>query len=160
VTPIAELLARVGPGFFQQAFVVADLDAAQAAFTETIGCPRWTVLPASPLPYRYRGREVEAALALAFGRSGGVQIELIQPVNGESVHTEFLESNGPGAHHLGYFVDRVDEEVARVAASGLDTVMSGEFGSVKFVYVDTYEALGVYVELVEDPDGIIRSLTP
>ena len=48
------LLARIGAGFFQQAFVVADLDAAMEAFTATIGCPKLDDVPvdrhALPVP--------------------------------------------------------------------------------------------------------------
>jgi hypothetical protein len=38
--------------------------------------------------------------------------------------------------------------------------MAGEFGRLRFAYVDTYAALGVYAELVEDPDGMLMSMMP
>jgi len=58
------LLARIGGGLFQRAWVVADLEAAEHA--------------------------LRSALALGFARSGNVQIELIQPVRGDGIHFEFL----------------------------------------------------------------------
>ena len=154
------LLARVWPGFFQQAFVVTDLDAAQQAFSATLGCERYNLLPPTSLPYRYRGEVVEATLAIAFGRSGGVQIELIQPVAGDGLHAEFLRTNGPGAHHLGFIVDSLDDVLAAASATGFAECMGGEFGNLRFAYVDSYDALGYYIELVEDPDGLMRQLTP
>ncbi len=154
------LLARIGPGFFQQAFVVTDLAAAQQAFTATIACPKWATLPASSLPYRYRGRDVECALALAFARSGNVQIELLQPVSGEGVHVEFLDTHGPGAHHLGFMVDRIDDELAVAAEAGCAEIMSGRFGNLRFAYLDTWDTLGAYVELVDDPDAMMAQLMP
>jgi len=157
---VESLLARVGSGFFQEAFVVADLDAAMQAFTETIGCPKWTTFPAIGAPYRYRGRDIESSVALAFGRSGRVQIELIQPVDGEGVTHDFLEEYGPGAHHLAYLVDKVDDEVARASAGGIGCVMSGHIGTLYFAYLDTFDQLGLYTELVEDPDGLVAQLTP
>ena len=51
-------------------------------------------------------------MEIGFARSGNVQIELLQPVRGEGLHVEFLASNGPGAHHLGFLVDDIDAEVA------------------------------------------------
>ncbi|MFN8036902.1 MAG: VOC family protein [Acidimicrobiia bacterium] len=156
----AGLLGRVGAGFFQQAYVVADLEAAQDAFRSALGCARFNNLPATPLPYRYRGRAVECALALAFGRSGDVQIELIQPVSGEGTHVDFLAARGPGAHHLGFLVDDVEAELEASRAGGVDELMSGQFGSLRFAYLDTVDLLGVFVELVEDPDGIMQTLTP
>jgi methylmalonyl-CoA/ethylmalonyl-CoA epimerase len=154
---IDRLLARIGSGFFQQAFVVADFDAAQRACVEVLGCSPFVSLPATSLPYWYRGREVECALALGFARSGNVQIELLQPVSGEGVHVEFLERNGPGAHHLGFIVEHIDDELA---ATDFEMVQSGRFGSLRFAYLDTWDALGAYVELVEDPDGIMNQLMP
>jgi hypothetical protein len=157
---IDTVLARIGPGFFQQAFVVDDIDAAQPAFTETIGCPRWATLPATSLPYRLRGGDVECSLALAFARSGDVQIELLQPVAGEGIHVEFLERHGPGAHHLGFLVDRLADELAFAAQAGFGEVMGGAFGNLRFAYLDTWDVLSTYIELVEDPDGMMAQLMP
>jgi len=112
------------------------------------------------MPYRYRGRDVESSFALAYGRSGRVQIELIQPIDGEGLTHEFLAEHGPGAHHLGFLVDAVDEEVAFATGCGLEVAMSGHIGTLYFAYLDTFSELGVYVEVVEDPDGLIAQLTP
>ena len=154
---LPELLARVGPGLFQQAYVVDDLEAAQAAFTAAAGCPTWVALPSMPLPFRYRGRDVEAEIAIAFGRSGNVQIELLQPVRGEGLHVEFLATNGPGAHHLGFLVDDLEEIVAGTA---YERIMGSQFGSLTFCYLDTFADLGLYVEWVHDPDAMMMSLMP
>jgi len=158
--PLGEVLAEVWPGFFQQAFVVADLDAARAALGAAIGVERWNVLPAAMLPYELRGRTVECSLGLAFARSGGVQLELIRPEAGEGLHVEFLAEHGPGAHHLGFLVDTLEETLADATGAGVPVAMSGEFGTLRFAYLDTWDALGSYVEVVEDPDGIMRDLTP
>lgn len=154
------LLARVGPGLFQQAYVVADLDAAMAATNTALGTREWATLPPAMLPYRYRGRSVECSLAIGFARSGDVQIELLQPVAGEGLHAEFLGARGPGAHHLGFLVDDLDAELAAAADAGYPEVMGGEFGSLRFAYADTLADLGLYVELVEDPDGMMAQLMP
>jgi hypothetical protein len=156
-TSLPELLARVGPGFFQQAFVVDDLDAARAACEATLGCKNFVVLPGQSLPYRYRGRDVECAIELGFARSGNVQIELLRPTSGEGIHVEFLETNGPGAHHFGFIVDDLDAEVE---AASYGEVMAGQFGNLRFVYLDTFADLGAYVELVEDPDRMMMQLCP
>lgn len=158
--PIDTVLARVGSGFFQQAFVVSDLGAALDALRAGVGCSEFVTLPAMALPYRYRGRDVECSLALAFARSGNVQIEVIQPEAGEGVHVEFLEAYGPGAHHHGYFVDDLAAEVAFARDAGFAEAMSGTFGNLSFAYLDTWDALGLYVELVHDPDGMMQQLMP
>jgi hypothetical protein len=159
VQPIEAVLARIGDGFFQQAFVVDDIEAAQTAMT-ALGCESFAFLEATPLQYRYRGRDVECSIALAFARSGGVQVELLQPVSGEGIHAEFLATNGPGAHHLGFLVDELDRELASAADAGFGDVMSGAFGNLRFAYLDTWDVFGAYLELVEDPDGLMAQLMP
>ena len=38
--------------------------------------------------------------------------------------------------------------------------MGGEFGSLRFCSLDTWDALGAYVELVEDPEAMMMSIMP
>ena len=157
---LGELLSAIGPGLFQQAFVVADLDNAKRGFASRLGCDTFVDVPASDLEYNLRGEPVSAALAISFGRSGNVQIELIQPIRGKSLHAEFLASNGPGAHHIGFQVDDLDAARAIGEAAECRELMSGDFGNLRFCYLDTWDALGLYLEVVEDPDGMLMSVMP
>jgi methylmalonyl-CoA/ethylmalonyl-CoA epimerase len=157
MSELGKLLDRVGPGLFQQAYVVDDIVGAQAAMQATLGCSAFATLPASDLDYEFRGDTVSCAMELAFGRSGNVQIELLQPVRGNGLHVEFLATNGPGAHHLGFLIDDLD---AVVAATEYDKVMGAQFGSLTFCYLDTFADLGLYVELVQDPDAMMMALMP
>jgi len=157
---VANLLASIGGGLFQQAFVVADLEQAQQTMQATLGCGEFVNLPAADLDYDLRGERVSCALEIGFARSGNVQIELIRPARGEGLHVEFLASNGPGAHHLGFLVDDLDAVVATAGTSGYANVMGGQFGSLRFCYLDTWDALGLYTELVEDPDAMMASIMP
>jgi catechol 2,3-dioxygenase-like lactoylglutathione lyase family enzyme len=157
---IGSLLSEIGAGCFQQAYVVADVARAQEALTETLGCERWATLPAADLEYDFRGGRTTCALEIAFARSGNMQIELLQPVRGNGLHVEFLESNGPGLHHLGFLVDDIDAVVAHAASLGYARVQGATFGSLTFCYLDTWDDWGLYVELVEDPDGMMMGLMP
>jgi hypothetical protein len=82
--------------------VVADMDAALA---------HWTgVLKAGPFfigdmrmeeGHRHRGEPAVLAIRVAFGFSGGLLIELVQPLPGDqSVFGEVLAAHGPGYHHV------------------------------------------------------------
>lgn len=77
MSDIGTLLARIGDGLFQQAFVVADLERAELAMRETLGCSEFVDLPAADLDYDLRGARASCALALGFARSGNMQIELL-----------------------------------------------------------------------------------
>jgi hypothetical protein len=154
------LLGRVAAGLFQQAYVVDDFEGSQHALRGTLGCGTFVTLPASDLEYDYRGGRTTCALEIGFARSGNVQIELIRPVRGAGLHAEFLAENGPGAHHLGFLVDDLDADVAAAADLGFPRVQGATFGDLRFCYLDTYDALGLYVELVQDPTGLMMSLMP
>jgi hypothetical protein len=160
VSPVAALLADIGDGLFQQAFVVADLDAAEDAMRTSLGCNEFVNLPASDLEYELRGRRVTCAMDLGFARSGNLQIELLRPARGEGLHVEFLAANGPGLHHFGFLVDDLEAVATAAETSGFPRVMGATFGSLTFCYLDTWDALGAYVELVEDPDAMMMSLMP
>ena len=157
---IGGLLGKIGAGLFQQAFVVDELAAAEDAMRASLGCGAFVDLPATDLDYDLRGERVSCAIALGFARSGNMQIELLQPVRGEGLHVEFLASNGPGLHHLGFLVDDLDAVVALGEAEGFPKLMGSQVGSLRFAYLDTWDAFGVYTELVDDPDQMMMSLMP
>jgi 4-hydroxyphenylpyruvate dioxygenase-like putative hemolysin len=153
------LLARIGPRLMQQAWVVDDLAAAKDAM-RALGCKKFFELETGDVDYELRGRTVSCALDLAFARSGNLQIELVHPVRGEGIHVEFLASRGSGTHHLGFLVDEMDAAVKAAAVDGFDPVMTGNFGPVRIAYLDTFEAIGVYTELIEDPHGMMAATMP
>jgi methylmalonyl-CoA/ethylmalonyl-CoA epimerase len=154
------LLARIGGGLFQQAFVVDDFEGAQRGLRSTLGCGDFATLPASDIEYDFRGGRTTCALDIGFARSGNMQIELLRPVRGVGLHSEFLASNGPGLHHLGFLVDDIDAEVAAADALGFERVQGATFGTLRFCYLDTWDAFGLYVELVDDPDAMMMALMP
>jgi methylmalonyl-CoA/ethylmalonyl-CoA epimerase len=154
------LLARVGGGLFQQAFVVDDFEGAQQSMRTAMGCNEFVTLPATDIEYDFRGGRTTCAIEIGFARSGNVQIELLRPVRGVGLHSEFLESNGPGAHHLGFLVDDLDAEVDAARALGFERVQGATFGPLRFCYLDTWDAFGLYVELVEDPTAMLMALMP
>ena len=157
---MSALLGRVGAGLFQQAFVVDDFAGAQQSLRATLGCGGFATLPASDIEYDFRGGKTTCAIEIGFARSGNMQIELLRPVRGVGLHSEFLESNGPGAHHLGFLVDDLDAEIAAAQQLGFERLQGATFGALRFAYLDTWDAFGLYVELVEDPTEMMMALMP
>lgn len=153
------LLGRLGPGIFQQAWVVADLEAAKDAMATALGCDGYTEFVMAE-QWDLRGRTVECSLGLAFGRSGDMQVELMQPLEGEGVQMDFLQRRGAGFHHLGVLVDDLDEEVAAATTDGFPALMTGQFSGVRICFLDTFEALGFHLELIEDPNRMLWATRP
>ncbi len=109
------------PPVEQVGFVVPDLDAALALYEPIFGP---FALMDSPLEgCTFRGRSRDCHLRLAFARSGELEIELIQPVSGESPHREFVDAGGNGMHHLRFRInDGIDAKISEAASLGYECI--------------------------------------
>ena len=140
-----------GP-IIQIAWVIDDIDATERLLSEQFGAGAWTRIPdvafeAASTTYRGKPADLIAHVSLAY--AGDLQLELIQPVSGASVHTEFLAANGPGLHHVCFATDDVDAACARAEEAGHSVAMRGSMmdGEIEFAYVDGSAAGAPYVEL-------------
>jgi hypothetical protein len=69
------------------------------------------------------------------GQFGGLSIELIQPVSGRTIHQEFLKGNGPGIHHLGFYVLSLNAARKKLDSQGYAVLMEGRINDVaEFAY--------------------------
>jgi hypothetical protein len=126
------MLELTGP-VSQLAWVVDDVDRAEREFD---GHPSWTRLPDihfGPETCRLRGQPADFVAHISLAYVGDLQLELIQPVSGESIYTEFLAAQGPGLHHACWEVDDLDATLA-----GTAPVQSGSMadGEIRFAYVE------------------------
>ena len=136
----------------QVGVVVKDLDRA-VEFYSSLG-----IGPFQPLHVTRVERTVYGKLAddvrniSRVAQMGHVQLELIQPVSGESVQKEFLERRGEGINHLGFLVDDVGKEVAKLVAKGFNVISSVQYlGGGGVAYLDTDRIGGVLFELIQWP---------
>jgi 4-hydroxyphenylpyruvate dioxygenase-like putative hemolysin len=89
-------------------------------------------------------------LKIVFFQLGEVQLELIQVLEGENIHTKFLRERGEGLHHIGFFVKDLEEELAALKNVGIEVLWRGEALEVtKFAYLDTEKTLGIVLELIQ-----------
>ncbi len=97
----------------------------------------------------FRGKPADFAMRMGFGNLGKIQMELLQPLRGESVYTEFLARRGPGLHHLLFDVPDVEAKLAKLAQVGIGVRMTGTGlrEGTQWLYLDTEELLGWPVEL-------------
>jgi len=156
VTDIGTVLARVGGELFQNAWVVDDLEAAKAAMGGALGCDAFVDFEMDPT-WQVGGEVISSPMACAFARGGNMQIELMQPLGAGGVVADFLARFGAGPHHLGIRVGDLD---AAVAAAGVSTAMRADFGPLRLAFLDTVDALGFYIELLDDPDGVLWTTKP
>ena len=108
----------------------------------------------------YYGQPGNFSLLLAFATVGNTQIEIIQPLEGESIFRTFLREKGPGLHHFRLSIADFDKGVSTLVESGIEMITSGtgvHHGS-KWAYFDTTALLqGVLVELRTKLDATDRA---
>jgi len=91
-----------------------------------------------------------AKLKIGLFQLGEIQVELIQVLEGETIHSKFLKKRGEGLHHLGFFVKDIEKDLARLEKEGVKVLERGTvLGIVKFAYLDTEKTLGVILELIQ-----------
>jgi methylmalonyl-CoA/ethylmalonyl-CoA epimerase len=103
--------------------------------------------------YWYRGIEEKIRVRQAFVQLGGVEVELIQPLEGRNAYKDFLDQTGGGIHHLLFEVKDIDPVLQELARSGVTVLQSGTGirPGTRWALLDTQELLGFYVELRHRP---------
>jgi catechol 2,3-dioxygenase-like lactoylglutathione lyase family enzyme len=141
----------------QIAWVTDDLDATEAALTALLGAKKWVRMPGvhfAPDTCVHRGAPADFHADISLSYAGDTQLELIAPVDGDSIYAEFLVAHGPGLHHICTRTDDFDAAL-RDAESAAAVVAHGIMpGGMRFAYVSAPAAGVPYLEIAEIPDEI------
>src|SRR5262245_1762608 len=142
---------------FQIAFVVSDLARAAREFDARLAAGPWRGWVFGPQGEgrEYRGALAEWTLRLALN-DGSPQYELIEPLEGPSIHADWLAERGEGFQHVAYAVRSVEQTTAEMEAAGHAVIARihsfGADGDGAAAYYDTADSLGFLVEAVEPPN--------
>ena len=143
---------------FQVGFLVEDLESCIRSYNERFGISGWQVYTYGPAILNrmiYRGKNTMYSSRIGLNYIGATRIELIQPLEGQTIFTEFIEKHGYGQHHLGIYVDNIRAAIAEAEAAGFTVIMEGGGhgldGDGFYAYLDTEETLGTTYELIERP---------
>lgn len=136
----------------QMAYVVNDIEAAAKRWIDIFGVGPFFILDrpqvGNPL---YRGKSQEVEFSAALAQAGDLHIELIQQhCDSPSCYRDTIAKGQEGFHHMAVIVEDYAREIARYEKAGYPVASSGEFGPLKFCYVDTTPVLGGMVEVLED----------
>jgi hypothetical protein len=132
--------------------VVRDLERAVKQYYEVYGAGPWdiyTYAPPEMLNGTYRGKPSDWSSRIAFAWVGDRQLELIQPLKGPNIYSDFIERHGEGLHHLKEWVEDCDRVIDEYRKKGIFVIQSGEFDGSKFYYLDTEPYLGTTLEIVK-----------
>lgn len=143
----------------QVGMVVRDLDATINSLETLFGIGPFRVVDC-PQPERkdqqyLRGEPARFHTRQAFADLGGFELELIQPHDGTSIWSEFLEQHGPGLHHIRFNTPDLEQVVASLDAQGIHKTQEGA-GIREGTYwanFDTEALLGFTVEVMKPLPG-------
>ena len=143
---------------YQVGLVVNDLEKGMEHYQDILGIGPWEVGEANPSTISdmtYHGRPVQHRFRGALTMAGPMQLELIQPLEGGNIFSDFLREHGEGVHHLGHVrVGNLGEAIQRLEKEGSPCLQSGRLPGGGYAYMDTVKALGVIIELLELPEGV------
>jgi hypothetical protein len=135
----------------QACWVVPDIDEACRAWTETMGIGPFYIFRNLKLDtVRYRGEPTSTHFSIAMAQAGDIQIELAQQHCGNpSAYRDLVGSGERGFHHIAIYVTDYDAALKHFTSRGCEPAIEGLFGDMRFAYVDTSDALGCMIELIE-----------
>ena len=146
------------PPVTQIGVVVRDVAQAVAYYSDTLGLgPFEPIYDFSPDKSWYKGKASPLHLRISRTMWGAMEFELLQPLQGESIHRDFLESHGEGLQHLGCDVTNYDEVVQMMHKAGfkqemaLETYVPRRDCFSKASYFDTGRIGGVLIEVMWRP---------
>ena len=92
---------------------------------------------------------------MAFTELGPMELELIQPVSGQSIWADFLREKGGGIHHIRFNVDEL--EPVQEYLAGYD-IFSAQHGSgirpgTTWMNFDSMEKVGFMIEVMKVVPG-------
>lgn len=66
--------------------------------------------------------EVFEGMHVTFLEAGDIHLELLEPIADESPIGRFLDTNGPGLHHVAFEVDNVETALEGAREAGVDPI--------------------------------------
>ncbi|MFA6813166.1 MAG: VOC family protein [Bacteroidaceae bacterium] len=143
--------------FAQVGFVVNDIEATKRKFAELFGCEMPPTVAGGDFKVTQttiKGKVApEANCSLSFfDLAPGVQLELIEPNEKQSVWRDELERSGEGIHHIAFRVDDTESVVEQLKESFEGVVeQQGNYadGSGRYTYVSLHKLLKCRIELLE-----------
>jgi 4-hydroxyphenylpyruvate dioxygenase-like putative hemolysin len=134
----------------QIGIVVRNIEKTAKFLEQIFGIGPFQILERAPEEIIYRGERRTFQIRNGLARLGSVQLELIEVQHGECCQADFLNRKGEGIHHLGFFVDDLDEALSTVKEKGVEVLQIGTAaGSIRWAYLDTEELLGITLEFIQ-----------
>ena len=137
----------------QIAWVVKDILVAKKFFREVMGIKfsKVDTIRVKEFGATYYGKPSNAESLVALAYTGGIFIELIQPVSGNSIFQDYIDKNPAGGiQHMAYSipVDKLNKIISEFSDKGFTVISSFDHPIAKIVFFDTTKEIGVMTEIM------------
>ena len=145
--------------------VTPDFERTLQSYANSLGIGPWWVneyIPPDLHSTTFRGEEVEHGMRIALAWTGEMNWEIIQPLFGPNIYTEFLEKTGGrgGVHHIGFLLEDFDtdwsESVQTFVKNGQTVIQEGGWHGVHWAYFESDDPAQPQYELISREPGWIR----
>ena len=125
-------------------FAVGDLDKARAFFENVLGATFGPIEVVEDFHFRYQPFML-----------GGVEMQLLCPMDPQSVISRFLMKRQQGFHHVTCDVRDLDEAIAELKAKGIDVTSRHDYQKtfegyrIREAFIHPKDAFGILFHLVE-----------
>ncbi|MFO8006119.1 MAG: VOC family protein [Candidatus Brocadiia bacterium] len=147
-------------GVAQICIIVPDIDEAVTNWWEIFGVGPWHIYTyGRPLVTHMtrHGEPTDYRMKVALSYIGDTRVELIEPLEGDTVYAEFVEQHGYGIHHLGVLTGDMRASLEKAREAGFEMTMDGAGfgpdGDGHYAYLDTEKVIHTTLELIERPEG-------
>jgi methylmalonyl-CoA/ethylmalonyl-CoA epimerase len=149
----------------QIAIVVRNIEEALPRYHSVLGWGPWNVYEHKPPALHHtklRGKPTEFTMLGAEAHVGPIVVELLQPVSGPNIYSEWLEEHGEGLHHIAVMRPTPEQSLATrrhfLENADAEVLMEGRIGeTIEFYYLDSQPTLKV---IFESGTGHAVDLTP
>jgi len=150
-------------GIAQIAILVEDLERTVQNYWTLFGIGPWHFYTyGKPLVRQmsYHGHPADYQMRIALSQIGPMRIELIEAKEGDSIYADFIKEHGYGVHHFGILVEDMDAALAQARSAGCNMIQDGSGfgldGDGHYAYLETEDALGVTLELIQRPKARVQ----
>ena len=136
--------------FCQVGVVVKNIDETIKYYEEVFGFGPFEIRHVEYPNATYYGETAGYRGKRAFFYLGPIQIELIELVDGKTIHEAFLKEKGEGVHHIAFEVDSLEKSKENANKAGLKITQSfSRPDGSGFAYLDTEKTGGISFELIQ-----------
>jgi hypothetical protein len=136
--------------------VVRDLDRTVQALTDIFGMGPFRVVdwPAegrTDIERKYLGKPGRFTARMAFVDLGSVELEVIQPGEGDSIWADYLRAHGEGIHHFRFNTFDLASVIAYLQGRGIGVTQSGSGirPGTYWANFDTEKRIGFTIEVMQ-----------